>query len=437
MSRVSPSQVSSDSIDSVGVSVTISPRRADDFRYGTVFDTDLLAGVAPLHLHPLTNEQYLLVFSRRWHTATTSADDPGRYVSFTEDTTPGWVKVAVPSGSRTLMNTGFSIPTQKSYDTVVLTDAVSRSTEYLYLLTSSTTGSITSGVVSHWWHNTTTNSIQQIAEEVVTSAMSRPVNTTNLAWLAFTDEEKLSGGDLVVFDRGLWFLSPHLIVFGSAPDGRLFMARKPWGRIGYNSRETVGSSYRTQGSTAEDPRWTYYTGEGWSADPFLAGAVNDSTGTPITTEGPVSVATYRDRSWMATVASDGDNRHARIYTQRGQRPWKLEDTVFLGSVADGSYLGDNLRFQQQVSPSLSSDAMTTNTNDAAVVYVVSTRSTTTTEGENPVSSSSLLNTWGLWSVPRLNSRLSPLDSTALNAALTVTAEGLVETDTTTAGVGGS
>ena len=47
MSRISPRQVSPDAIDDVGVSVTISPRRASDPRYGTVYDPARIAGVVP------------------------------------------------------------------------------------------------------------------------------------------------------------------------------------------------------------------------------------------------------------------------------------------------------------------------------------------------------------------------------------------------------
>jgi hypothetical protein len=273
---------------------------------------------------------------------------------------------------------------------------VSRSTEYLYLLFSATTGSTTTGVVAHWWQNTNTGSVQQVAEEVVTGAYSRPTGTSPAAWTALTDDQRRAAGDQVVFNRGLWFLTPHLLVFGVSSDNRLFLVRKPWGRIGNNTVEQPGSDYRVLGYTAEDPRWSYYTGDGWSVDPTLAAPVTDAAGDAITTLGPVSVATFRDRTWLATVVAQGDNRVAKIYSQRGQRAWVAEGAVALGSTADGSYLGDTLRFQQQVPPSVTSAAMTNTDNDAAVPYVVSTKSVTG-------GVSTLRNTWGLWSVPGTSS----------------------------------
>ena len=430
MSRTSPSQVSSDAIDDVGVSVTICPRRASDPRYGTIYDPAKIAGVVPVHLHRLTTNEYLMVFSRRWHTATTSATDPGGYTAYSQDTSPGWLKVGVPSGQPTAMGPTSAISMRTSYDSAVLTDAVSRSTEYLYLLTSITKGAEVTGVVSHWWHNTTTNSVQEIAEESVTQAHARPVNTTQLAWASLTAENRVAAGDKVVFDRGLWFLTPHLLVFGASSDNRLFMVRKPWGRIGINSVEQPSTAYRILGTTAEDPRWSYYTGDGWSVDPTLAAPIVDSKGAVITSLGPVSVATFRDRNWLVAVVAEGDNRLARIYSQRGQRPWAVEGSVSLGSVADGSYLGDTLRFQQQVPPATSSDPMSNPANDAALVYVVSTKSVS-----NGVSR--LNNTWGLWSIPRAGAKVSPLDSTSLNATLAVTAARTAATNTSVAGVGGS
>lgn len=396
MSRESPSQVSSSAIDDVGVSVTIAPRRANDARYGALYDPAGLAGVVPVHLHRLTTDQYLLVFSRRWHTATTSPTNPGGYTAFSQDTTPGWVRVGVPSGYAIPIGPSYTIPMGTSYTNAVLVDAVSRSTEYLYLLTSATTGSATTGVVAHWWQNTNTGSVQQVAEEVVTGAYSRPTGTSPAAWTALTDDQRRAAGDQVVFNRGLWFLTPHLLVFGTSSDNRLFLVRKPWGRIGNNTVEQPGSDYRVLGYTAEDPRWSYYTGDGWSVDPTLAAPVTDVTGAAITTVGPVSVATFRDRAWLATVVADGTNRLAKIYTQRGQRDWVAQGTVPLGSTADGSYLGDTLRFQQQVPPSVTSAAMTNADNDAAVPYVISTKSVI-------AGVSTLNNIWGLWSVPNTSS----------------------------------
>ena len=378
MARISSSQVPSESIDASGVSVTISPRRSSDPRYGSLYDTIGLAGAAPVHLHRLTSEQYLLVFSHRWHSATVSSENPGGYLDFVEDTAPGWVRVAVPTGRRTMIGDSFVIPGL----TGMLVDAVSRASEYLYLLTSD-------GSVSHWWQNTNTGSVTKVADEIIPGGLSRPDEVTSRAWLTLSADERAALGDAVVFNCGLLFLSPYLVAFGaSAADRRVFMSRKTWGRIGKNSSES----------------WSYWTGDGWSTDSSLVAPLVDSTGQYIVSDGPVSVVSYRDQSWMSVVIADGPTRFALVYTQRGQRPWTPTSTlIYLGSTADGSYIEGGLRFQQQVPPV--AEAMTDC--DAALVYVVTTRSTA-------AGVSTLENTWGLLSVA---SRVASVDALGLDAHL--------------------
>jgi len=391
MSRSSPSQVPGPALDDSGLSVTVAPRRAADPRYGSVYDLDQFAAAAPVHFHRLRADHYLMVFARRWHTATADPGDPGGYTDYTEDTAPGWVRIGVPSGQRILARESYAIPVDGDYDNLVLTDAVSRSTEYLYLLFSATVDAVTTGVVAHWCHNSTTGALMQIAQETVPSARVRPFAMTAGIWADLDAAERAEQGDEVVFDRGLHFRTPHLLVYGSGPDDRLFLARKPWGRIGTNLTQEPFSTAGSIGSTTEDPRWMYFTGTGWSTDATAAGPVLDHTGAALTTKGAVSVATYRDRSWLATVVASGTDRLARVYTCRGDRPWVSQSTLSLGSVADDSYLpGDGLRFQQHVSPALDSTAMADN--ETALVYVVNTK-------DSASGVDTLVSTWGLWPVP--------------------------------------
>ena len=353
MGTTSPIQVPEVSVDSAGVSAITTNRSAFDSRLGMMYSPATLAAIQPVHFHPLTSNQYLALFSRRWHTATPSTVDPGRYSAYTEDTTPGWVRLLVPSGAWHLEGEDFAIPWQTPADTVVLTDASSRASEYLYLLASMTLDDVTTGVVAHWWYNSTTSALTALAEEIIPSVV-------------LEDEQE------VVFDRGLWQRSPYLLALGwSSDDKMLYLARKPWYRIGTN--RPLANKQRMGGviTTGTDPRWQYYTGSGWSFDGDDIGPVVDVTGAPVTTEGPVSVAHYRDRSWITTVAASGNDRSAVIYGTRGGSAWRQLGTVPLGSTADGSYLGGTLQLQTHLPPVVTSSEMMAATSMAAIPCVYS------------------------------------------------------------------
>lgn len=413
MARISPSQVAVGAIDSAGLSVTVAPRRASDSRYGVIYDPSALAAAAPMHFHPLTSGEYLMVFSRRWHTATPAPGDPGMYTAYTEDESPGWVKVAVPTGYPTVLNGSYEIPQVRAYQDTTLVDAVSRSNEYLYLLTSATSGDTTVGVVTHWWYNTSTSGLTAVAQEQMPVGLARPANITELAWAGLAGAEREQQGIPVVFNRGLWFRSPHLLVFGATADNRLFLARKPWGRIGTNRVASAGETWQgMMGEIAEDPRWVFWTGNGWSAERHLAHPVTDVAGTPIVSLGPVSVATFRDQTFLAVVIGQGDERLARIYSQRGSRPWVAGGTVSLGSVADQSYL-DVLRWQQQVSPDPANEDMSTPLHESAIPYVISTK-------HSGSGAAAIHNAWALWPIQRAGVT-GATPGTSLIATLSVTA----------------
>lgn len=434
MVRISSSQVATGSLDGSGLSVTVSKRRADNPRHGVVFDLTNLAAAVPVYFHPLTATDYVMVFNRRWHTAIPAPGNPGGYTEYVEDVGPGWVRVTVPSGQRSLLNGSYAIPLRTDYDSIQVTDALSNSAMYLYLLMSATRGDVTTGVVSHWFYNTTTNSLGTVAEEEVTGIFARPTSITETAWLGFTDEQRISLGNSVVFDKGLQLVNPHLVVFGTDTDHRVFLARKPWGRIGTNLVTLPENFFGTQRrGVAEDPRWTYWTGTGWTADSTLASPLVDHSGAVITTLGPVSMTTYRDRNLLSVVVGDDDERLARIYVQRHSQHWVPQGTVSLGSVADDSYL-DGLRWQQQVLASSDSPEMTSSLNEIAIPYLYSVRQVVeqpvpegSPEGTVPVSVSAIENNWALWPIARpvVSERLV---ATPIDAALAVAmnAQGLMD-----------
>lgn len=362
MARISPTQIHPDAIDLGGISVATSARRANDPRYGTAYDVATFAAAVPVHFHPLAPNRCLMLCSTRWHTATTGPGTPGAFSSYTADTTPGWRDLQLPSGNSHPMMGGYGIPGSDG----ILTGAASRGNAYLFTLYSTSEG----GVVSHWWYNTTVSSIGAVAEEVVPSPGT------------------------VVFDRGLWLQENYLVVFGHDTETHaLHMARKPWGRVGATSIP------RSQTGTPEDPRWTYWTGIGWSLDTDEIAPVLDASGNEMEAIGPVSVAAFRDRTYMATVAEETisltDDRVSHIWVQRAGAGWNLTGTVALGSTVTGSYMGDTVRFQPQMQPMPTHAVMVDTANATGIPYVYSTRSV----GEGVTS---LVNTWGLWPVPRVS-----------------------------------
>lgn len=411
MATSSPQPVADTALDSVGLSVTVAHRRANDSRYGTLYDTATLAAALPVYFHPLKSGEYMVLFSRRWHSATVSASNPSSYTSYTEDTSPGWVKVAVPSGHRTQVGDGFGIPLSLPHDSATLIDAASTGAVTLFLLFATTTGSQTTGAVASWHYNTTTGSFTPVAEEGIANVATMPPTTTDRAWVAMTADDRLASGIPVSFTGGLQLLNQHMLVIGTDPDNNLYLARKPWARIGVNNISQPVSAYGITQGTAEDPRWVYWTGTGWSPDWYQIAPLRSDTGEVITSLAPVSLTSYRNRTWMATVQAEGTQRSARVYSQRGSRAWSIEGTLPLGE--DTGFL-DGVRFQPQVAPSTLSTEMAGQTNESALVYLYSTFSSM--DGV-----ATLNNTWGLWPVGLSIPAVTPESPTALNTAIPVIA----------------
>lgn len=411
MATSSPRPVASASFDSSGLSIAVASRRASDSQYGTIYDTANLAAALPVYFHSLRSGEYLMLFSRRWHSATVASTNPGGYSAYTEDISPGWVQISVPSGNRTQLGSGFGIPLSLPYDSATLVDAASVEAVTLFLLFAITTGSKTTGAVSSWHYNTTTRSFTMVAEEEIANVATISTNITDRAWSAMTDSERLSNGIPVSFTGGLQLLKRNMMVVGTDPDNKLYLARKPWARIGLNTTPRPVSTYGNPRETAEDPRWVYWTGSGWSPDWHQCAPLLDSTGTAITSLAPVSLTSYLDRTWMATVQDDGSQRYARVYSQRRSRPWSVEGTLPLGDSAAGFL--DGLRFQPQISPSTSSAEMSGQTNESALVYLYSTLSDV--DGIATIN-----NTWGLWPIGLSIPTTSTESPTALNTTVPIT-----------------
>jgi hypothetical protein len=189
----------------------------------------------------------------------------------------------------------------------------------------------------------------------------------------------------VRFDRGLYISGQNLVVFGASYSGKVCLARKNWGRIGFPTTE-----------------WEFFDGAGWSANLTAISPVLTTTGTPVLTAGPVSVATYDRQVFLSAVipAADGD-RSAQVYLQDARSQWQpVGDQIYLGSAVDGTYTGGTLQFQ----PQLSAIDYLVNVPDAigAIPVCVTMEQSITEETVTDifVTSTALDVTWGLWQVDR-------------------------------------
>lgn len=329
---------SEDAVDADGISLVTTTRSAspDDPRQGLAYTPTNLAAFTPVHFHPLTPGRYLMVFSRHWISSVVSATDPGAYTTSVEVPEPGW---AIVSGA------GAEPPADGSYlmpgsPGRTLTAATSRGQDYLFTLSATADG----GHIQHFRYSPVRTTLTQAASETLPDV-----------------------GD-VHFDMGLHIGNTDLHVFGTDNDGRIYRARKSWGRIGTNPSTGVALSPELldtldeadaddlrvraqrlpsragQRDEIEDPSWQYRTDTGWSRDPAdLAPWLST-----INSVGPVSLATFRSRTYLATVSASGAVRTGHIWsTLPGMTGWKAEAT----SVALGegeNYLGGTIQLQQHI-----------------------------------------------------------------------------------------
>jgi hypothetical protein len=238
---------------------------------------------------------------------------------------------------------------------------------------------------SPYWDSGTSTSYTGFgvgAIDVATSVAASPAS------IGFVGKGMASVAATVVtpvrFDRGLYVSGQNLVVFGASYSGKVCVARKNWGRIGF---PTTG--------------WEYFDGAGWSADIIAISPVMTTSNTPLMTAGPISVATYDRQVFLAAVVPFEDDRSAQVYLQNAVSQWKpVGNQISLGSVADGSYTGGTLQFQ----PQLSAIDYLVNVPDAigAIPVCITVEQSITEETVTDifVTSTALDVTWGLWQVDR-------------------------------------
>lgn len=368
--------VATDAVDTAGLSIATAVPSGSDPRLGTVYNPTSLAAAQPVWFHPLKDGRHLMVMSRRWTAATPAGGTPGLYSSFTEATDPAWVIVRGSSGGTDVPAGGQLISLKTTVDSAQVVAGASRPPEMLWLLYSAQINSEPAAILQRW-------AIADSGE------------------ITLGGEEVLPSTEAVVFDKGIQYATPYLLIYGTDEHGALYRIRKGWSRTGVNKVSTAQALQGPQPGQV----WEYYTGSGYSQDPTELGVMQEGVGSA----GPVSFGYFNSLVVMSTVvakstdvdlamtSTDADTiaaldlteRWGTIWTSNNNRPWVQDASVMvdLGDTDAGTYLDAGLALQSQ----LGANPALLGTNNAGVVYVSS---------QNHIvgSDRSLANSWGVYPI---------------------------------------
>lgn len=334
MATEATQQVLDTSVDTAGVSTVTATRTVAAPRQGTIYNPATFAAAVPVWFHRTQDGRYLALFSTSWTAATAAYHDgPQVFSDFTEVTAP--VRAYIDPTTGTIDG---PYPVSSNQDgALTLRAAVSRSD---YLFTLGTLDEV--AWVQHW-----------------------RINDRGL--LILQGEESVPLG----YELGLHVDGNYLWVFGADVDGHLARVRKNWARIGTNADPNM--------------QWQYEGVRGWYADPAMHAPMLPH----LPAAGPVSVATFRDRTYLATTEHSAGAYAAEIYTQRiVEQVWlRVGDTVIpLGD--DDVYMGGGVYLQPQLVANKVLVAAGANT---GVPYVTSVR---VVVGDDQA----ILTEWGMLSV---------------------------------------
>lgn len=261
--------ITSVDIDRLGI-VTSTPvaTATDEPGRGSIYDLSKLAAGRLFHCHRSDNA-FLLSFSTIWTDATAAANAPGTFSAKTAYNRPTfWWTNPTSDGSNVGAISGYGTPAGQLYPqgdaTLRITSAVSIGDMLVYLGTHKGGQFLVTFRVSK-------GSTQFIGSQWLTPISD---GTTTTTW-----------------DRGVFGFGNHLYVVGSQPNSTLMLCKI------------------RMGSTVQ----SYLSSTGWTLDQTLAEPLLDASGAAITSEGNVSLATYRDTWVMSTVADAGPNWAAKFW----------------------------------------------------------------------------------------------------------------------------
>jgi hypothetical protein len=164
-------------------------------------------------------------------------------------------------------------------------------------------------------------------------------NTTDPPGTALWDNIGIGTGS-VVFNRGVQYDTPFLVLYGSDPDGKVYRIRKPWGRVGHN-RQMLPSPQIHALVVGTQEGWEYYTGTGYSQAPDQLAPVGG-----LSTVGPMSFASWRAQRIATTVSMVGGTPSGVFWSSSSGRPFaQLGLPVSLGTVG---YLGGGIQLMSQL-----------------------------------------------------------------------------------------
>jgi len=326
---VTPQSVTA--LDTAGVTTVTTTVNAAHPQQGRFYNSTTWAAANPIWFHPtFASGVYLMLAARRWYAATPSTTTPGSYSSYSEDTAPCWCLFNAVTGSRTdVSNAVTHMPRRVTASSATLTGAASRAPNYVYPLLSATVNGTRCGVLQHFTL-TTSGSVTLVAEEVL------PATST------------------VVFDKGVQYDTPYLMVYGTDSSGNVYRMRKHWGRVGVNTTSPAFSKLPV-GIGTGTASWEYYTGQGYSVDASEAAPllpVDDSTSTTaghhLTSIGPLSFASLGKNTVLTTVMVSSGAVTGQAWVSRSGRPFtRLGSPVPLGTQGS-SYLGGGMQLQPQL-----------------------------------------------------------------------------------------
>jgi hypothetical protein len=309
MATQAAQQILDDAIDLAGMSVVTTTRTTLTPRNGLIYNPDTLAAAVPIWFHPLNDGRYMALLAQCWTGATVGTVGPQSYTAHTTVTIPSTVIINPATGS-----TGPVVPLPSQLPGTRVVEGAASRFDNLY-----TVGTL-DGVAHVQWHRVVGTALLLGGEEIIPGVVASGVN----------------------FRRGCYVSGDYLYVFGDDDAGQVYLARKRWGRIGFNDRTPTYT-------------WEYLTAKGWLPSADELAPLKDTTGAIITTVGPVSYAHYRDRALLVVVHKDVSGvRSAQGYVARDvDSRWRPLSFVGPSLGDDSTYLGAGLQLQDQLNPNLS------------------------------------------------------------------------------------
>lgn len=270
MSTQATVQVLDTSYDMSGVSVVTATKLAATPRQGIIYNPQTLAAATPVWFHPMADGTFMAVLADRWTNATIGSGGPQSYSDYDVVLTPARLTFDPATGSA---GTVTDLPTNLSGDRM-LSGAFSR---FDYLMTVGTIG-----ISAYLQHHRIGGSGEVLlhGEEVI---------------------PEVNG---VSFHAGVWVAARHVVLVGVDEAGQLFLARKPWGRVGV--------------SNDPNAQWEYHSERGWFTDSSVLEPLLEHGGSPLVSSGPVSYGQLKDRDFLSVV----NGSYAKIYSLRpSQKSW--------------------------------------------------------------------------------------------------------------------